>query len=180
MIKKTLAVILAAAILAVSGCNNNTVQTTTTTSTESSDSADISWNCKFYAEDILFYWEKLYENEDDLLSTMFEGDSNGLKKATAQCRDTLNKFLELSCPCEQITEQHDNMIAAADKYMEFLDSMDRYAYYLGEAQNRTEFTDEEMIELQELSEIVEDPYKIPTDFMNSAFAAVDAAQLYVQ
>ena len=38
------------------------------------------------------------------------------------------------------------MIADGEKYLGLLDKIDRYAYYIDEAQTRTDFTDEEMID----------------------------------
>lgn len=180
MIKKTLTLILAAMVIAVSGCNNVQPAATTTTTAAPADEADIRTECQFYSDDILYYDGKILNNEDSLFNSYFEGNASELKKAIEQCRASAEKILELTCPCEQVTEQHEAMFAAADEYMKFLDSMERYAYYLEEGQTRTDFTDEEMIEIQELSEILEDPYKTPMAFQDSRLAALDAVQLYLQ
>lgn len=178
---KKLSVIFLAAMLAVaSGCNNAQSAAKTTASTSAPAAGyDIREECEFYADNILYYDSKLLNSEDGLFNSLFEGDFSGLGKAVDQCRETTEKIIESECPCEQVSEQHENMIANADEYVKFLDSMDRYAYYLKEGQSRTDFTDEEMIELQELSEIIEEPYKTSAAFQESRLAAIEAASNYI-
>ncbi len=180
MMKKTLAVILAAMILAVSACSSTAQPAATTTTAAPADGADIRTECQFYCDDIIYYDGKIVNSEEPLFNSYFEGNASELKKAIEQSRTSAEKILELTCPCEEITEQHEAMIAAADEYTKFLDSMERYAYYIEEALTRTDFTDEEMIELQELSEILADPYKSSAAFQDSRLAAFDAVLLYLQ
>lgn len=180
MNKKISVIFLAATLAVASGCNNAQPAAKTTASTSAPAAGyDIREECEFYVDNILYYDSKLLSSEDGLFNSMFEGDFSGLKKAVEQCRDTLVKIVESDCPCEQISEQHENMISNADEYARFLDSMERYAYYLKEGQSRTDFTDEEMIELQELSEIIEDPYKTSAAFQESRLAAIEAASNYI-
>ena len=178
MIKKTLIILFAAAILTISGCKNGTAQATTTTAAPV-DTADTAWDCRFYAEDILYYQDLLSKSEEKLTTAQFESSSSyEITKAAEECREIINKFLALSCPHESIAEQHNNMIAATEKYSEFLDMMDRYAYYVDESQTRTEFTDEEMIEIQEISESFD--YEIQSAFWSASTDAWLAAQEYSQ
>ncbi len=180
MNKKVSVVFLAAMLAVASGCNNAQSAAKTTASTSAPVAGyNISEECEFYIDNILYYDSKLLNSEDGLFNSLFEGDFRGLEKAVEQCRDTLDKIVESDCPCEQISEQHENMISNADEYEGFLNSMDRYAYYLKEGQSRTDFTDEEMIELQELSEIIEDPYKASAAFQESRLAAIEAASNYI-
>lgn len=180
MIKKTLSAVLAAMILAVSACSSTAQTAATTTTAAPADEADIRTECQFYCDDIIYYDGKIFNSEEPLFNSYFEGNASELKKAIEQCRESAEKILELTCPCEEIIEQHEAMITAADEYMKLLDSMERYAYYLEEALTRTDFTDEEMIEIQELSEILADPYKTALAFQTSRSAAIDAAMLYLQ
>ena len=117
------------------------------------------------------------EEYEDII---FEDNASTLRNSSGKCREITEKFLALDCPCEPMSEVHNTMIADGEKYMGLLDKIDRYAYYIDEAQTRTDFTDEEMIEIQELSEIFADPYKDYTAFENSIYAALDAAQLNLQ
>ncbi len=180
MIKKTLTLILAAMVIAVSACSSTAQPAATTTTAAPADEADIRTECQFYCDDIIYYDGKILNNEDSLFNSYFEGNASELKKAIEQSRTSAEKILELTCPCEEIIEQHEAMITAADEYMKLLDSMERYAYYLEEALTRTDFTDEEMIEIQELSEILADPYKSSAAFQDSRLAALDAAWAYIQ
>lgn len=180
MNKKLSVIFLAAMLVAASGCNNAQPAAKTTASTSAPVAGyNISEECEFYVDNILYYDSKLLSSEDGLFNSLFEGDFSGLEKAVDQCRDTLAKIVESDCPCEQISEQHENMISNADEYEGFLDSMERYAYYLKEGQSRTDFTDEEMIELQEINEIIQDPYKTSAAFQESRLAAIEAASNYI-
>lgn len=180
MTKKTTAIILAAMIIAVSGCNNAQPAATTTTNTVQVAGTDASEDLYFYTEDIKYYLPTLIDAHFALCDVIFEDNASTLRNSSGKCREITEKFLALDCPCEPISEVHNTMIADGEKYLGLLDKIDRYAYYLDEAQTRTDFTDEEMIEMQELIEFKADPYKDYTAFENSIYATLDAAQLYLQ
>lgn len=179
--RKMLSVILAAAVILVSGCSGKeTANIETTSAASPSESEDIAFECGFYADEIIYIDGKLLRNEETMVDAMYEGDYSGMKNAIAQCRQLVDKAAGLSCPCEQMSQLHEGMLAEAEKYAEFLDSMERYAYFLEEGATRTDFTDEEMIEIQELAETTADPYIFITPFQNSRLAAFEAAASYAQ
>ena len=180
MIKKTLSLILAAMVIALSGCNSAQPAATTTTNTVQETGADASEDLYFYTEDIKYYLPTLVDAHFALCDIIFEDDASTLRNSSEKCREITEKFLALDCPCESMSEVHNTMIADGEKYLGFLDKIDRYAYYIDEAQTRTDFTNEEMIEIQELDEFKADPYKDYTAFENSIYAALDAAQLNLQ
>lgn len=179
MIKKTLSLILAVMVIAVSGCNNAQPAATTTNAVQEAGT-DASEDLYFYTEDIKYYLPTLVDAHFALCDVIFEDNASTLRNSSGKCREITEKFLALDCPCEPMSEVHNTMIADGEKYLGLLDKIDRYAYYLDEAQTRTDFTDEEMIEIQELGEIFADPYKDYTAFENSIYAALDAAMLYLQ
>lgn len=104
MIKKTLALMLAVAIIAVSGCNSGTAQTTTV-NTEPSE----SWDFETYIEDIDFYMQKCINNVDSAKNAFKLQDAAETRKYLNEVLNSLNGLEGIIYPAE-LEEVHNKLL----------------------------------------------------------------------
>lgn len=169
MIKKTLAVILAAAILAVSGCNGGTEQTTTVNAEPSE-----AWDFETYIEDIDFYMQKYIKNYDSAKDAFKLQDPEKTRQCLNEVLDSLNGLEGVIYPAE-LEDVHGELLHAVGLQKKLAECNIELTSYTGTSD---ELSDEELNSLNalnaEASEIlteIEDGGKIMKAWLNAKNAA---------
>ncbi len=127
MIKKTLAVLLTAAML-LSGCSNNggTAQTTTTASVAPSE----AWEYEFYIEDHDYFMNQYLQNYDSARNAFAAQDGAAVRNYLENVLEALNSLESVIYPPD-LEEVHSEFLYAVGLQKEIAECNTEISYYIG-------------------------------------------------
>ncbi len=169
MIKKTLAIILAAMIIAVSGCNSNTAQTTT----ESVAAPSEAWDYEMYVEDLDYYMERYIEQYNSAREAFKLQDASATRSYLEEEIDALTGLESVIYP-PNLEEVHSELLYAAGLEKELAESNIELTY-IDTSDNLTpeeqSSLDNLNAEAKEILTKIEDGGNIRTAWVNAKNAA---------
>jgi len=144
MFKKTLTIILAAALIAVSGCNNNNPPANTTT--ESVAAPADAWEYEYYIEDLNYYMKQYVDSVMKFSELCAVEDYNAAAKELENHIEVLNKLSEIITPVG-LEEYQDDILSAVECEKEYRELAKKMLYYV---ENKDTLTPEEKEEYNQL------------------------------
>ncbi len=170
MIKKTLSLMLAAAIIAVSGCNSGTAQTTTESIIEPSE----AWDYEMYIEDLDYYMDRYIQNYDSARNAFGLQDAASTKNYLEEVLDALGSLENVIYP-PNLEEVHREFLYAVGLQKELAESNIELTSYIDISGNPTaeeqSSLDNLNAEAEEILAKIEDGGDIREAWMNAKNAA---------
>lgn len=141
MLKKKLTLILAAAVIALSGCNNSqTAQTTTIAAAAPSE----AWEYELYIEDLDYFMNKYFQNYFPAKNAMAIMDAVSLKDYLENALEVLAKLKNVIYP-PNLEEVHSKFLYDVDLAEKLMECNLKLADYIARADS---LTDEDYGELE--------------------------------
>ncbi len=144
MIKKTLALILAALVL-LSGCSNSggTAQTTTTAAAAPSE----AWEYEFYIEDLDYFMNQYLQNYNSARNAFVAQDGASVRNYLKNALEALNSLENVIYP-PNLEEVHGKFLYAVELQKELAECNTEISYYIG---NTGSLTSDDYSELNNLN-----------------------------
>ena len=171
MFKKALAIILAAALIAVSGCNNNNPPANTTT--ESVAAPAEAWEYEYYIEDLNYHMKRYIDSVMKFSELCTLEDYDAAAKELENHIDVLNKLSESIAPVG-LEEYQDDILTAVEREKEYRELAKKMLYYM---ENKDALTPEEKEEYNQLYQQSEAFGNENISINESVDAAIEAAFL---
>ena len=175
MTKKILSAILAAAVIALSGCNSSgTAQTTTTAAVAPSE----AWEYEMYIEDLDYFMDKYFQNYFPAKNAMAIMDAVSLKDYLENALEALAELKKVIYP-PNLEEIHSDFLYSVDLAEELMECNLKISDYIARADS---LTDEDYGELEVINAEAEDILAEMDEgngILNAWFNAQKAAYSYL-
>ncbi len=171
MIKKALAIILAAMVIAASGCNNTNPPANTTT--ESVAAPADAWEYEYYIEDLNYYMNQYTDSVMKFSEFCTLEDYDAAAKELDSHIDVLNKLSEIITPVG-LEEYQADILTAVEYEKEYREFAKKALYYMENKDTLTPEEKEEYNQLYQQSEAFGNEY---ISINEAVDAAIEAAFL---
>lgn len=174
MFKKTLAIILAAALITVSGCNNNNPPANTTT--ESVAAPAEAWEYEMYIEDLDYYMELCIQNYDAMQYALSVQDFYEAEKNIDYIFENINSIENIIYP-QNLEESHAEFLAALSLHKELIECYHELIGYMKKSDSLTQEDYDELDKINAKGEGIEARIREEGNINDACFKAKEAAFL---